>query len=93
MSIMNLSQTRSLRRSYKDVAMTLTPFINFVDELISDKATRNSDGWHLSVNDLTRAEIRQLEKLQSNWGDLQYLIDQRCDDHFENWRDNRGFND
>ena len=79
--------------TYKDVVMPLNPFISFVDELISDKATRNSEGWQLSLCDLNRSEIRQLEKLQNCYGDLQELIDQRCEDKFESWRDSRGFDD
>jgi hypothetical protein len=81
------------RSTYKDVAMTMTPFISFIDELISDKATKNADGWQLSLNDLNTGEIRLLEKLQNCYGDLQSLIDMRCDDHFDYWRDSRGFDD
>ena len=81
------------RVTYKDVAMTLTPFINLIDELISYKATRNSDGWYLSLCDLNRSEIRELEKLQTNYGDLQSIIDARCDDHYESWLDSRGFDE
>lgn len=79
--------------TYKDVAMTVTPFICFLDDLISDKATKTSEGWHLSLCDLTKGEIRQLEKLSDSRGDLQYLIDSRCDDGFEYWKDSRGFDE
>ncbi len=92
MSIMNLEQTGSLRRvMYKDVAMTMTPFIRLLDELIDEKATKNCEGWFLSLHDLTRNEIRKLNDY--GYGDLQYAIDSRCQDSFEYWRDNRGFDE
>jgi hypothetical protein len=87
MTIMNTG------KNYTDVAMTKVPFLCFIDELISDKATKNIDGWQLSLCDLTNSEIHQLEHLQNCYGDLQALIDQRCDDRFENWRNARGFDD
>lgn len=89
MSIINNNQARSLNRKiYKDVPMTITPFNEYLDELISEKATKSSEGWFLSLNNLTRKEIRKLEHLYKGKIKLEWAIDDRCGDLFENWRDN-----
>ena len=90
MTIMTLSVT-----AYTDVAMTMTPLIRLLDEIIYDKATKSSDSWQLSTQDLTSKEIHELNKLRpiNDYKDLQSIIDNRCDDHFEYGRDTRGYDD
>ena len=90
MSIMILSQTGSLRvNQYRNVAMTFT---SYLDALIEDKAEKLSEGWYLSQWDLTRTEAEHLKALQPD-GLLENLINDRCDELYQNWRDSRGFDE
>lgn len=92
MSIMSISETRSLRvcQVYKDIAMS---FINLIDELISEKAEKTPEGWYLPICVLSRKEIRALKNLQNDYGDLQDFIDEQCEELYSSWRYLRGFND
>jgi hypothetical protein len=91
-----MSQTRSLRRSntHKDMFMhTNNGFQNFLDDLIHEKAQKVSDGFYLHLFQLTPIERRKLVKLQTAYGCLQDLINDRCDELHRNYLENRGFDD
>jgi len=65
----------------------LSPLYCYIDDLIAEKAKWEIDGLFLSINDLTRAEIRQLKKLNHTYDTLQDLIDERCADKYYYWMD------